>query len=155
MLSMEMDLPKGLHEFINDMKQIYTMEIVYTECKPRFYHEYALARLRNEGFKMVVCSNSIRKTIEVMLQKAAILQYFDFFLSNQDVKNGKPDPEIYNKAITQLGLTPTECLILEDNENGLRAARASKAWVMEIEKVEDVNYQNIKLHLQMFEETLK
>jgi len=137
------------------MKQIYTMEIVYTECKPRFYHEYALARLRNEGFKMVVCSNSIRKTIEVMLQKAAILQYFDFFLSNQDVKNGKPDPEIYNKAITQLGLTPTECLILEDNENGLRAARASKAWVMEIEKVEDVNYQNIKLHLQMFEETLK
>lgn len=58
---MKRGLPKGLHTFINDMKQQYTMEIVYAECKPRFYHEYALSRLKNEGYNMAVCSNSIRK----------------------------------------------------------------------------------------------
>ncbi len=155
MLSIERDFPKGLHQFINEMKQQYTMELVYAECKPRFYHESALSKLKKEGYKMAVCSNSIRKTVEVMIEKAALIQYFDFLLSNQDVKKGKPDPEMYNKAIATLGLTPSECLIIEDNENGLKAARASNAWVMEVETVDDVNYQNIKHHLQMYEEEME
>lgn len=60
MLTHERGLPRGLHNFINDMKQQYTMEIVYSNCKPRFYHEYALSKLKNEGYNMAVCSNSIR-----------------------------------------------------------------------------------------------
>jgi beta-phosphoglucomutase-like phosphatase (HAD superfamily) len=42
MLSLEADLPRELYDFINEMKQIYTMEIVHAQCKPRFVHEYAL-----------------------------------------------------------------------------------------------------------------
>ena len=147
----ERGLPKGLHKFINDMKQQYTMEIVYAECKPRFYHEYALSKLKNEGYSMAVCSNSIRNTIGVMMQKASLEQYLDFYISNQDVKNGKPDPEMYNKAIERMGLDPKECMILEDNENGIKAARASGANVMIVDTVEDVNYENIKRHIEIFE----
>ena len=152
MLSLERGLPKGLHNFINKMKQEYTMEIVYSQCKPRFYHEYALSKLKNDGYSMVVCSNSIRKTIEVMLEKAAILHYFDFFLSNQDVTNPKPNPEIYLKAIQKMNLSPKECMIIEDNEKGIRAARESGANVMVVESVEDVNYDNIKKQIKIFEE---
>ena len=154
MLSSERGLPKGLHTFINNMKQQYTMEIVYANCKPTFHHEFALSKLKNEGYKMAVCSNSIRNTIEIMMQKAALEQNFEFYVSNQDVKNGKPDPEMYNKAIKELGLTPKECMIVEDNENGIKAARASCAWVMEVDVVEDVNYQNIQKHIKMFEEQI-
>ena len=89
-----------------------------------------------------------------MMQKAALEQNFEFYVSNQDVKSGKPDPEMYNKAIEELGLTPKECMIIEDNENGIKAARASGAWVMEVDVVEDVNYQNIEQHLRMFEEKI-
>lgn len=153
MLSMERGLPKGLHTFINDMKQQYTMEIVHAECKPRFYHEYALSKLKSEGYQMAVCSNSVRNTVEVMMQKSSLEHYLDFYLSNQDVKNGKPDPEMYDTAIERMGLSPKECLILEDNENGIKAARASGANVMIIDSVEDVNYENIKKHITMFEET--
>ncbi|MGB6329378.1 MAG: HAD family phosphatase [Halarcobacter sp.] len=154
MLSNERGLPKELHTFINNMKQQYTMEIVYANCKPTFHHEYALSKLKNEGYKMAVCSNSIRNTIEIMMQKSALEQNFEFYVSNQDVKNGKPDPEMYNKAIEKLGLTPKECMIVEDNENGIKAARASGASVMEVDVVEDVNYQNIQKHLKMFEEQI-
>lgn len=143
MLSMERGLPKGLHDFINKMKQQYTMEIVYAQCKPRFYHEYALSRLRSEGYRMAVCSNSIRNTIEVMMQKASLSEYLDFYISNQDVAHGKPDPEMYVKAINNFGLKPDECLIVEDNENGIKAALASGAHLLKVETVEDVNYQNI------------
>ena len=154
MLSSERGLPKELHTFINNMKQQYTMEIVYANCKPTFHHEFALSKLKNEGYKMAVCSNSIRNTIEIMMQKAALEQNFEFYVSNEDVKNGKPDPEMYNKAIKELGLTPKECMIIEDNENGIKAARASGAWVMEVDVVEDVNYQNIQKHIKMFEEQI-
>jgi len=154
MLSTERGLPIELHTFINNMKQQYTMEIVYANCKPTFHHEFALSKLKNAGYKMAVCSNSIRNTIEIMMQKAALEQNFEFYVSNQDVKNGKPDPEMYNKAIEKLGLTPKECMIIEDNENGIKAARASGAWVMEVDEVEDVNYQNIEQHIKMFEEKI-
>lgn len=155
MLSTERGLPKGLHGFINDMKQQYTMEIVYAECKPRFYHEYALSKLKNEGYRMAVCSNSIRNTIEVMMHKASLENYLDFYISNQDVTHGKPDPEMYDKAIERMGLQPRECMIVEDNENGIKAARSSGAHVMEVETVEDVNYENIKQYLHSFEEGMK
>lgn len=151
MLSTERGLPLELHEFINDMKQQYTLEIVYAQCKPRFYHEYALSRLKQEGYKLAVASNSIRKTVQIMMEQSALLDYLDFYLSNQDVKIGKPDPEIYTKAIQKMGLSPQECLVVEDNEKGIQAAKASGAWLMEVDEVEEVNYQNIMSHIMRIE----
>ena len=143
MLSVVHNLPSSLHSFINDVKQIYTMEIVNTQCKPQFNHEYALSRLRAEGYRLAVCSNSIRSTIETMMQKAALDRYLDFLISNQDVSKPKPDPEMYNTAIQRLGLDPKECLVVEDNENGIKAAMASGAHVMAVQDVTDVTYAAI------------
>jgi len=143
MLSIEKGLPVELHEFINELKQQYTMEMVYTRCKPRFFHEYALARLKQKGYKLTVCSNSVRKTVELMMEKSCLIKHLDFYLSNQDVTYPKPDPEIYTAAIGRLGLQPEECLVIEDNEKGIKAGLASGAHVMAVETVHDVNYQNI------------
>ena len=49
-LSLEKNLPTYLHGFINEMKQQYTMEIIHNRCRPRFNHEYALSRLKAEGY---------------------------------------------------------------------------------------------------------
>lgn len=155
MLSLEKGLPLGLHDFINELKQQYTMDLVYSLCKPRFHHEYALSKLKEEGYKMAVCSNSVRNTIEIMMQKASLEMYLDFYISNKDVKKGKPDPEMYNKAIERMRLHPKECMIVEDNENGIKAARASGANVMIVDEVSEVNYENIKNHICKFEEELK
>jgi len=144
MFSLEKGLPTGLHKFINQMKQIYTMEITYANCKPVFSHERALAKLKTEGYKLGLCSNSIRNTIDLMMQKSDLIQYLDFVLSNEDVKKAKPDPEIYNKMIDKMNLHPSECLILEDNKNGIKAALDSGAHLLEIQTVNDVNYEAIK-----------
>jgi HAD superfamily hydrolase (TIGR01509 family) len=143
MLTIEHGLPKELHEFINEMKQRYTMEIVHTQCKPRFTHEYALSQLKSKGYKLGVASNSIRSTVEVMIKKACLDCYLDIMLSSEDVEYHKPDPEIYIKAINQLGLVPGEILIVEDNENGIRAAKSSGAHVLVVRDVEDANIKNI------------
>ncbi|MFN7419509.1 MAG: HAD family hydrolase, partial [Flavobacterium sp.] len=143
MLSLEGGFPRKLHGFINDLKQVYTMEMVYAKCKPSFNHQYTLSKLKEEGYHIAVCSNSVRNTIEIMMQKANLTQYLDFFISNQDVTHGKPDPEIYQKAIQRLGLQPEECLIVEDNENGIKAAIASGAHLLKVETVDDVQFTAI------------
>ena len=151
MLSLEGGFPRGLHGFINELKQQYTMEVVYTKCKPVFQQQYALSRLKSDGYKLAVCSNSIRKSVEIMMEKSSLIEYLDFFLSNQDVKNGKPDPEMYILAIKKLNLVPEECLIVEDNEHGVRAALASGAHVLKVESPEDVYYQNIRSRIAEIE----
>ncbi len=152
MLSLERGLSPMLHSFIDSIKQQYTMEIVYSKCKPIFYHEYALARLKTEGYRLVVCSNSVRPTINLMMERSNLKKYLDFQISAQDVNIPKPDPEIYSVSISRLGLKPQECLILEDNENGIKAAIESGAHLMRVTTVEDVNYQQIKNKINEIEE---
>ena len=73
-------------------------------------------------------------------------------LSNQDVTKAKPDPEIYQTAINRLGLEPVECLVVEDNQNGVKAALASGANLLKVETVYDVTYSNIKDKIKELED---
>lgn len=150
-LSLESDLPRELHPFINEMKQNYTMQIVYAKCKPRFIHEFALSSLKAQGYQLAVASNSIRHTVEVMMEKARLDIYLDKIVAATDVAKPKPDPEIYLTTITKLGLTPQECLIVEDNENGIKAATASGAHVLVVREVEEVNLTNIQARITQIE----
>ena len=143
-LTTEYNLPVELHSFINEMKQHYTMEIVHTKCKPLFIHEYALSKLKYEGYRLAVASNSVKNTVVTMMEKASLTQYLDFLISNEYVKKGKPDPEMYIKTIELLGLKPEECVVVEDNENGIRAAKGAGAHVLAVNEVTDVIYRNIK-----------
>lgn len=150
-LSLEKGLPKHLHLFINEMKQHYTIAMIQSLCRPRFNHEYALSTLKSEGYKLVVASNSIRVTIEMMMYHARLQHYLEFILSNQDVQKPKPDPEIYVTAIQQLKLTPSECIIVEDNENGIQAALSSGAHLFQVKTVHDVTYDAIKQRIAEIE----
>lgn len=151
MLSEQNYLPSELHSFINQVKQRNTIRMVNEKCHPMFHHEYALSRLSSEGYKIAVCSNSIRNTIENMMEKAGLRSYLDLIVSNEDVKKAKPDPEMYLTAINRFGLLPEECLVVEDNPNGVRAGIASGAHVLRVETVYDVNYANIRAKIDEVE----
>jgi len=151
MLTREHGLPPSLHSFLNELKQLYTTELVHARCKPLFQHEYALSNLRAGGMKLAVASNSIRASIELMMVKSNLRGYLDAIVSNQDVKVGKPDPEIYVKAMGLIGVSPAETLVVEDNEHGIAAARAAGAHLMIVEEVTDVTLDNISRHLQLAE----
>ncbi len=154
MLTREQGLPAGLHRMLNDLKQLYTMELVHARCKPVFQHEYALSRLRAEGYRLAVASNSIRNSIEVMMEKSELKGYLDTIVSNQDVTQGKPDPEIYVKAMSILGVAPEETLVVEDNEHGIAAARAAGAHLLVVQETTDVTYANIQNEIQRAESVL-
>lgn len=148
-------LPTQLHDFVNQLKQQYTMEMIAQKCKPLFQHEYALSKLKSEGYLLAVCSNSKRETIIEMMERAELADYLDLILSNEDVEKAKPDPEIYLMAMEKLGLMPNRCLILEDNKNGIAAAAASGGHLLKIDTVYDVSYSNIKIELEKYDNVEK
>ena len=152
MLTKERGLPPSLHGFLNELKQLYTMEIVHTKCKPVFQHEYALSHLQADGYKLAVASNSVKNSVEVMMEKANLSRYLSALLSNEDVTRGKPDPEMYTVAFARLGFAPHECLVVEDNENGIKAARDAGAHLLVVRDVFDVHYEAIKTRIAQVEE---
>ena len=143
MLTLERGLPEKLHEFINELKQKYTLELVHQHCKPRFYHEFALSQLKSQGYRLGCGSNSVRDSIEVMLEKSDLMKYMEIVVSAQEVSEPKPSPEMYEKIISSFNLHPEECLNIEDNENGIKAAKASGAHVLIVKEVDEVNITNI------------
>ena len=147
MLSMERGLPRSLHGFLNELKQIYTMELVHQRCKPVFQHEYALSSLKAAGYKLALASNSVRATVDIMMEKAKLAPYFDAVLSNEDVGNAKPDPEIYRRTIEHLRLSPEQCLVVEDNDHGVRAAQAAGAHVMVVGGITAVTLDAVRARI--------
>lgn len=142
MLTKERNLPIEKHKFIWDIKQKLTIESLSNLNKSEELIE-CISKLSNEGYKIVCCSNSIRKTILIVLSKLGIIEYFDYILSNEDVKNSKPHPEIYWKAISYFGVLPNETLIIEDSPYGLLAASRSKSNILRVQSPKDVTYKNI------------
>lgn len=143
MLTKSRGLPAKLHGFVNSMKQKYTVDMVRQRCHPTFQHQYALSQLKDAGYKIAVCSNSVRQSLELMMRRAGLDGFLDLMLSNEDVARPKPDPEMYLTAMDRLGLAPAECLIVEDNDHGVRAARASGAHVLVVSNPSDVTHERI------------
>jgi HAD superfamily hydrolase (TIGR01509 family) len=147
MLTVERGLPEELHSFLNSLKQQYTLEMVATRCKPVFHHQYALSQLKAAGYKLGVASNSVRRTVEEMMERSDLMRYLDVFISNEDVARGKPDPEMYVTAMERLGVAPGETVIVEDNENGVKAARAAGGHVLVVGGPEDVTLDAIRARI--------
>lgn len=151
-LHKDKNFPLLLSDTVSELKQIYTMEIIYSRCKPKFHTSYALSHLKKQGYHLVVASNSIRETVKVMMDKSHLSEYLDFILSNQDVEKPKPYPDIYLKAFEYLELSPQECIIVEDSESGIKAAKASGAHVLVVNNTYEVNYENISSFISKIEE---
>jgi len=135
-------LPKESFSRVWDKKQKLTLESLQN-LSPSHQLIDCMKKLSNDGFKIVCCSNSIRKTILTVLSKLNIIQYFDLILSNEDVKNSKPHPEIYWKGISMMECLPEETLIVEDSPYGLLAASRSNSNILRVKEPNDVTYSLI------------
>jgi beta-phosphoglucomutase len=133
------------------LKQQYTLEIANIRCRPVPLHTSALCKLRGEGYVLGVASNSIRRTVELMMERANLTQYLHFMLSFQDVAAPKPDPQIYVTSMARAGVEPAECVVVEDNHHGIEAATRAGAHVLQVSSVDDVNYLNIRSFIDTIE----
>lgn len=142
MLSKEKDLPVDSHQAVWESKQKLTQQKL-KELKPNQTLQSIMDSLVDDGYKLAVCSNSIRKTVLTVLSKLGIMEYMDYVISNEDVDNSKPHPEMYWKAISKMKCLPEETLIVEDSPYGLLAAARSKSYILRVKNTKEVTYTNI------------
>jgi len=143
MLSEHKGLPKDKHSEIWNTKQKLTVQKL-KNLEPCNKLIDIMINLSQEEYKIAVCSNSIRKTCLTVLSKLGIMEYMDLVISNEDVQNSKPHPEMYWTAISKMGCLPEETLIIEDSPYGLLAASRSKSHVLRVKNTQEVTLDNIK-----------
>ena len=76
-----------------------------------------------------------------MIRSAEIESSFDLTLSNEDIEHPKPNPEIYLTAAKRMHVQPDRCLVVEDNGNGIQAAKTAGMHVLEVADPDSVTYE--------------
>tara|TARA_R110001592_G_scaffold12579_8_gene59685 strand:+ start:8206 stop:9570 length:1365 start_codon:yes stop_codon:yes gene_type:complete len=146
LISEKKGLPVENHNKIWRKKQLITFEML-RDIEPDLRLQSVMSSLSKAGYKIGLCSNSIRKTAITVLAKLGLAEYMDFILSGEDVYNPKPHPEIYWKAISKMSVLPEETLIIEDSPYGLLAASRSKSFILRVKNPSEVNFKNISKKL--------
>lgn len=130
--------------------------------------DLVLKKLKQSGYTLVLATTSAKRTIDNynnhnnnLIKKAKIYDVFDLVLTNEDVKEKKPSPEIYLTVLKKLNVKAEECIIVEDSLEGVKAAKAAKIEVInipdkysnenqkQIDKIADYKINSLKQFLKL------
>lgn len=151
MLSQVGNLPRGLHPFINEMKQNFTAELINSHIHPQ-EEQIALFRyLKERGFKLAVASNCTRKTVDLVLERLSLKSYLSVVLSKDDVSQPKPDPCIYHTCLKLLGIESHEAMIVEDSRPGILSAQKACSQVSIVRSSHEVTRNWIQKEIEKYE----
>ena len=142
MLTKNKGLNSALYDDIWYRKQHLTLERI-AGINPNETLQSVMSTFSEDGYKLAVASNSIKKTVLAVLENLGIRGFMDLIISNEDVRNSKPHPEMYWKVMSRLGVLPEETLIVEDSPYGLLAASRSNAHILRVKNTQELTYTNI------------
>ena len=98
-----------------------------------------LSYLNEKGIKSVVATSTEKARAEELLKCAGVYERMDAFVYGDDIKQSKPDPEIFKVAAAKIGCQKEECLVIEDSEAGLLAGISFGGEVIFIPDVAEVS----------------
>jgi HAD superfamily hydrolase (TIGR01509 family) len=109
---------------IGDAKEAFYRELVRTEgITPLPGAAEWVRSLHEAGWKQAIASSAPRLNVEVMHQALGFSGLIEVLVAAEDVREGKPDPEVFLRAARELGTPPSRCVVVEDAEAGIEAAR--------------------------------
>jgi HAD superfamily hydrolase (TIGR01509 family) len=105
--------------------------------------------IKSKNISICVASNSIRNTVKLILLRLGLMEYIDYYVSNEDVLRPKPFPEMYWKCMVVCDSIPKNTVIFEDSEVGKDAAMNSGANLIEIQNRNDLSMDKVNLALDI------
>ena len=147
--NLKLDIYSKLYKKISlkQKKEIHSIKQKFTFSNQIFFKlspkKLSLLKKIKRNFKICLATNSIKKTLDLFLKINNLTDFFDFVISNNQVKNPKPHSEIYLKTFIKLESNPDECLIIEDSPLGRVAAYRSGSNVLEVENLNELTYDKI------------
>lgn len=115
-----------------EMKQTEYRKLIIAQGRDLAYPgvEEKLNELVKKGIKLAVGTNSGKENTTIALEASGLLKYFAVLVTYDMVKEGKPNPEVYQTAAELLGLEPAACAVLEDSPAGIAAGKAAGCLVI-------------------------
>lgn len=150
LLSQTKELPTEKFDRIWKDKQEATFKLIPSAPRNRSIN-HIIEQLKSRGWKIAVASNSIRETIRIALNSANILQHIDYIVSNEDVFNPKPFPEMYWKCMIALKSLPKNTIIVEDSHIGREGALNSGAHLYPVKDAYELNSNKFMEMIDDFE----
>ena len=148
LLSKKGKLPAKFHDKVWKYKQDKTIELI-DRMKYDIRMQNILINLKESGYTIYVASNSVKKTIKMMLLRRGLMEYIDEYFSSEDVTNPKPSSEIYLRCMINAGVNPREVLVIEDSHVGRKAAIESGAHLCPVSDMCDVTEEKIREYIKM------
>ena len=112
-----------IEEMIEKKKEMFIENLDQVPLVENF--KAFLLTMHKAGYPMALASSNNKRVIGAVAEKFDLKDYIKVFVSADDVKRGKPDPEIFLTAAEKLGIPPASCLVIEDARNGVKAAKAA------------------------------
>jgi beta-phosphoglucomutase len=130
-------------EQIDTEKQLHTVKI-FREVLGVVPSQVSMLQALKKDYTLALASNSRKENVLNILDTLGIISFFSIILSNNDVRNPKPDPEIFLAVMKELNIAPNETLILEDSSAGKYAAITTGANLFPVDSIADVTLENIR-----------
>lgn len=137
-----------LVKLINKRKQEITIQLI-SNLTLDIQKVNLLKKLKQNNFLIACVTNSIRETTEIMLKNTGQFEYFDFVITNQDVRSPKPNSEGYVKAMVLANCLPENTWIVEDSPKGITSATNTGANVIQVKDATQVTVETIFKHIPL------
>ncbi|KAI4378343.1 hypothetical protein MLD38_015834 [Melastoma candidum] len=141
--------------FVNDYQLPMTPDEYVAEIVPMYRQKWAMARalpgadrlikhLRRHGVPFALASNSLREYIEAKISgKQGWKESFSVILGSDEVKSGKPSPDLFLEAARRMGVDATQCLVIEDSLVGAQAGKFAKMKVVAVPSQSEADCSSI------------
>lgn len=123
-MARDLGLQRPLDEYASRYRELI-LEIYRTEAEPMPGALELVTALRDARVRLGLASSSIRPWVEACLERIGLAGAFDVMVTGSEVVEGKPNPEIYFKTASLLGVETGRCLVFEDAPAGILAAKAA------------------------------
>jgi HAD superfamily hydrolase (TIGR01509 family) len=121
------DIQYSVKELVNLLEDRYLKHLDnLKEIKSIGGVEEVILELYKKNYNLIIASSSSRKIINTVLQKLNLSTYFSSIVSGAELTNSKPNPAIFLEAAKLANSKPEKCLVIEDSENGVKAAKSAK-----------------------------
>lgn len=133
-------------EAASDVQHRYMDQVIEENGVPVKPGLFVLLKyLKESGVKLAVATSTSRERAERYLKKAHVYEYFDMLVFGDEVKNGKPAPDIFLFAAEKLSLHPEDCVVFEDSPNGIKAAYGAKTKVIGVQDLAEFDETILKM----------
>jgi len=113
---------REIKEYEEEKEAIYR-ELYKPHVQPVQHLDSFLAKLNNAEIPVALATSAPPVNVDFILEMTGFEQYFQTILNASHVTRGKPDPEIYLQTAKTLNISPSSCIVIEDSENGIEAAK--------------------------------